>query len=307
MSRCVIARLFTLFAFAALPWSAAAQPSPAVAVPAQAPGPEPFATPVRPAQTAPTPRPDAAPPRPTGQATPAVPATVRSQDARTAWNGEGRPMGFSVVLVAGDLRAAGGGEDDVPPAARKALADMRDFLPYKSYRLLDAAWVLCCGPGRTTTRLRGPEDREYELEIVATSGPSSRNAITFVLRDASAVAAEDLAEANARVQDLQRHLEVAEKAAQADKASANAKAAAETAEVRRRELIEQRRRVEQAQVRSRGRGSYTFSGTRPIINTSFAMDAGETVVVGTSRLSGGDQALIALLTAVPQKGASRTP
>jgi hypothetical protein len=27
---------------------------------------------------------------------------------------------------------------------------MKDFLPYKSYRLLDAAWVLCCG--RITAR-----------------------------------------------------------------------------------------------------------------------------------------------------------
>jgi hypothetical protein len=35
------------------------------------------------------------------------------------------------------------------------------------------------------------------------------------------------------------------------------------------------------------------------------MDVGETVVVGTSRLSGNSKALIALLTAVPQKSARR--
>jgi hypothetical protein len=35
-----------------------------------------------------------------------------------------------------------------------------------------------------------------------------------------------------------------------------------------------------------------------MIDTSFTMDIGETVVVGTSRLK-GDKALIALLTAVP--------
>ena len=33
------------------------------------------------------------------------------------------------------------------------------------------------------------------------------------------------------------------------------------------------------------------------------MDVGETVVVGTSRLKGGSKALIALLTAVPPRGA----
>ena len=37
---------------------------------------------------------------------------------------------------------------------------------------------------------------------------------------------------------------------------------------------------------------------RKLIDTSFNMDIGETVVVGTSRLGGGDRAIIALLTAV---------
>jgi chemotaxis response regulator CheB len=43
------------------------------------------------------------------------------------------------------------------------------------------------------------------------------------------------------------------------------------------------------------------------IDTSFTMDVGETVVVGTSRLKGGTKALIALLTAVPARasGAAR--
>jgi hypothetical protein len=46
----------------------------------------------------------------------------------------------------------------------------------------------------------------------------------------------------------------------------------------------------------------TNSGRRnTIIDTSFTMDVGETVVVGTSRLRGGSKALIALLTAVPPR------
>jgi hypothetical protein len=40
---------------------------------------------------------------------------------------------------------------------------------------------------------------------------------------------------------------------------------------------------------------------RSIMNTSFTMDIGETVVVGTSRLKGNSKALIALLTAVPPR------
>ncbi len=42
---------------------------------------------------------------------------------------------------------------------------------------------------------------------------------------------------------------------------------------------------------------------RSVIDTNFSMEIGETVVVGTSRIRGGDKALIALLTAVP-KGTS---
>jgi hypothetical protein len=42
------------------------------------------------------------------------------------------------------------------------------------------------------------------------------------------------------------------------------------------------------------------AATRSVIDTSFTMDIGETVVVGTSRVRGGDKALIALLTAVPK-------
>jgi hypothetical protein len=40
--------------------------------------------------------------------------------------------------------------------------------------------------------------------------------------------------------------------------------------------------------------------SRAVIDTTFEMDIGETVVVGTSRVRGGDKALIALLTAVPK-------
>ena len=73
-------------------------------------------------------------------------------------------QGFSVVLVLGDLQGAST-PDNVPPAAKKALADMKDFLPYKSYQLLDAEWIL--GSSNASTRLRGPDDREYTLNMTA--------------------------------------------------------------------------------------------------------------------------------------------
>src|SRR5437867_6569001 len=58
-------------------------------------------------------------------------------------------QGFSVVLVLGDSQSSTTA-DTVPPAARRALADMKDFLPYKGYRLLDAQWIL--GSQKSTTR-----------------------------------------------------------------------------------------------------------------------------------------------------------
>lgn len=38
---------------------------------------------------------------------------------------------------------------------------------------------------------------------------------------------------------------------------------------------------------------------KDLLRTSFQLDSGETVVVGTSRLNGGDSALVVLVTAVP--------
>src|SRR5215212_4915857 len=40
----------------------------------------------------------------------------------------GAPRGFGVVLVLGDLQG-GAAQDNVPAAARKALADLKNFLP----------------------------------------------------------------------------------------------------------------------------------------------------------------------------------
>ena len=43
---------------------------------------------------------------------------------------------------------------------------------------------------------------------------------------------------------------------------------------------------------------------RAVIDTSFRMDDGETVVVGTSKVKGGGKALIALLTATTDRAKS---
>jgi hypothetical protein len=50
--------------------------------------------------------------------------------------------------------------------------------------------------------------------------------------------------------------------------------------------------------RSDARDSLAPEAVKPLISTSFAMDRGETVVVGSSKID-GDDALLVLLTALP--------
>jgi hypothetical protein len=88
--------------------------------------------------------------------------------------------GFSVILAVGDLQG-GAPTRDLPPAASKALADMSQFLPYKSYELIDARWIL--GSPRSTSLIRGPENREYELELRTSARSDSEVQIDFNLRD----------------------------------------------------------------------------------------------------------------------------
>src|SRR5262245_60265916 len=91
------------------------------------------------------PAPRAAQSGPAPQSATTAPANQpRSVNQRSVNEAGPLPQGFSVVLVLGDIQSVPT-PDDVPPAARKALNDMKDFLPFKSYKLLDAAWLLCCG------------------------------------------------------------------------------------------------------------------------------------------------------------------
>ena len=223
------------------------------------------------------------------------------------------PQGFSVVLVLGDIQTTTP-TDDVPPAARKALTDMRDFLPYKSFRLLDAAWVLCCGNdlrrGDTTSQiLRGPEGQEYELKLATSREGGGEFVVRFSLfgasdaeaaganGDSEASIARKLADARDRLTFLQIQLEEARKKHDVGTLP--------KAEVNKLELdvrSEQRRVEDLATRQGRGTGPRMVPQRRAVLDTTFTMDVGETVVVGTSRLKGGTKALIALLTAVPPRG-----
>jgi hypothetical protein len=243
------------------------------------------------------------------------------------------------VLVLGDIQSATS-SDDVPPAARKALTDMKEFLPFKSYKLLDAAWLMCCGQeprigggmsrnqpsmvaGRSgvTQMLRGPDDREYELELVTSRAEGSGVFVKFTLSGNSTApeiaAGEAIGPAEARtitrrIADLKDTRGLLEKQLQEAKKKVDVGVSSGSdvpkleLEIRRldREIEEMTSRVADAQA-ARATTARSVNRRSPIIDTSFTMDVGETVVVGTSRLKGGSKALIALLTAVPPRPAER--
>lgn len=148
-----------------------------------------------------------------------------------AESGFGRTQLFQIVILTGTVE----GPDalkGLPKNAEKAIEDIRNFLPYKRYVLVDSA-LLRIGShgGASRTGLEGKVDAE---------------SIAFAARMS----------------------------------------------YREREGRLSVDHFELARVEATGR-------TRPLLETSFALTRGETVVVGTSKLDGAGKALIVLVTAVP--------
>lgn len=248
-------------------------------------------------------------------------------------------QGFSVVLLLGDMKGPDA-IDTVPSSAKKALADLKDFLPYKNYRLLDSQWTLCCsGAAPAITRLRGPDDVEYELELRASptmfssSGEPTPLAMRFILRElwdsSSSTSSGKTAMHPDRVREMENKQAVA---AQAEAQSAEIGRELFTLERERATLMASMKGLQQSRGKNAGeqediraqlenarvqlnlvvqriealRASQsslpqTKGGVKPAMDASFRMTVGETVVVGTSGLRGGSRALIALLTAVDKK------
>jgi hypothetical protein len=217
--------------------------------------------------------------------------------------------GFSVALVLGDMQGTST-PDNLSAGARKALSDLREFLPFKSYRLLDTQWMLCCGGARGTHsglagRLRGLDEQQYSFDIdVASTG--SKLALHFSLRE----------------EQLLKKL-TENKSADADAVSQmtkdSEKAKKQQRDVLEAMLVEERKsktpdhvvvrnlevQLEKLKRESDDKARAMTSAKGAVIDSTFSMDVGETVVIGTSSLK-GDKALIAVLTAVkrPQSQSS---
>ena len=239
-------------------------------------------------------------------------------------------QGFNIVLLIGESAPSGASIEDVPPAARKALADMKDFLPFKHYRVLDSQWTSCCAAegGRQTIAGRvqgvtasvgsgqgGPETRllprsyAFMLQVAPSSG---RLSVYFSLSpESSGRSGQNMGpnpvreiELEKRLSELHKELDTLE-----DEIPRRAKEKSTTASHPEIQTLQaQKLRVEQRIAETvnqlagaRAHNADADRGARGLIDSNFTMDLGETVVVGTSRL-GGDKALIAIVTAVRKSG-----
>ncbi len=232
--------------------------------------------------------------------------------------------GFSVVLVVGETQPSTGSgpTQELPAGAQRALGDMREFLPYKHYRVLDSQWTSCCSPKSRATvagRLQGvagvpgPQgalnlvSRNYAFSITAgTSSPSITTRFVLGLEEPGrGVPPERMRELERERQDLQAEIQLAQTQMHEmqRRVEVGAVSSAEVPVLRnrydslRRRLADLEQTIEEAGTPGTG---------RPVIDSSFTMSAGETVVVGTSKL-GGDKALIALVTAVKKNTTSKNP
>jgi hypothetical protein len=74
-------------------------------------------------------------------------------------SGTGKSVMFQIALVLADNEPSKEPPQALPKGLQKALADIQDFLPFKSYRLYDSALVRSTGEARA--KLKGPDGAEY--------------------------------------------------------------------------------------------------------------------------------------------------
>jgi hypothetical protein len=206
----------------------------------------------------------------------------------TAAHAQSRYNGFSVVLLLGDTQGSATG-DGLPPApgVRKALADVKDFLPYRSYKVLDTQWLRS-----GSTRMKGLDDQEYDVDVTGDEivpnpfhPKEGMLNVLFKLQEVGAAmnASEEYgravqsADMEKRRAEMQRTIGTLPESASSSKTRMEGEIAQLTKQIR-------------------------LARARKLIDSHFEMAPGETVVVGTSKIGGGDKGLVVLLTAVAAGG-----
>lgn len=150
-----------------------------------------------------------------------------------------RNQNLQILLLSAALKPSTTAGPEIPENAQKALNDLKKFLPFKSYQLVDGAWLSATEGRSAQARLAGSSGAAYKVELRFRSAGDTEPPTLFV--DGF--------------------------------------------------------RLEQEMVVQMKDGPQ-FGGRR-LIDTSFSVKEGETIVVGTSKADGADGALVVLLTAVP--------
>lgn len=148
---------------------------------------------------------------------------------------------FQLVLLMAD-NAMPPVTENVPAKAQKALRDLQDFLPYKSYHLVDMAWLRTSRDA--SSQITGPKGESYvvELSVGPSGGPGERL------------------------------------------------------------LVQEFRITQVAMMPPPGASPGSSPSPRAVgklLSSTFGMELGETVVVGTAKMDGPGKALIVLLSALP--------
>jgi hypothetical protein len=148
-----------------------------------------------------------------------------------------RTHGFQILLLAASLKPGSGGVE-VPANVQKALADLKGFLPYKGYEVLDTAW------------LSGTQERDMGARLVDRQGAVYQVSLQF-------------------------H---------------------DTGSAADRSLFVDAFRLRAEPFKPQGSPEVRSGGV--LIDTSFGVKEGETIVVGTSKTTGSNEAVVVLVTAV---------
>ena len=189
-----------------------------------------------------------------------------------------RGRGFSVVLVLGEAQGSPRATK-LSPSVERALADVKELLPYKLFDVLDTLWLAA---GKNSIgRLRGSGGQEYDLTLDVI-----RNDKLFDIRLRLDEPGADPGISQVDRLRLITHLEEQKAAIERQLAQTPDNASPD-----RRPTLEQRLAGVRKQL--------AVARAMRLIDSRFEMARGETVVVGTSRLRDGDKALIVLLTALP--------
>jgi hypothetical protein len=153
---------------------------------------------------------------------------------------------------------------DLPANTRKAIEDIKDFLPFKRYQILDTSLVRAVVPtpdrgGRAAkTFMTGPDGEKLQVQLRMTAERDSHEILV------------SLFEVTPSMKDRFFAL-----------------------------TPEQRNRVDTQSDAPAIAPRAELLDMGAFISTSFTANIGQTVVVGSSRLNGGDEALIVLFTALP--------